>query len=81
MRSDGDVGELELSAAERFLRDHQGEDAVKKLRELAQAETLPQLDDLCAGLRDRPGAEKEALLEALFVAAFAFVARVASKSL
>jgi len=71
MRADGDVGELELSAAERFLRDHQGEDAVKKLRELAQAETLPPLDDLCAGLRDRPGGEKEALLEALFAAAFA----------
>lgn len=71
MRADGDVGELELSTAERYLRDHQGEDAVKKLRELAQAETLPPPADLCADLRDRPTTEKEALLEALFTAAFA----------
>ena len=71
LRADGDISSMEQQAVATLVRDTYGAAASNKLQQMIGAETKPDLEAVCSGLDSLSEEEKETLLRALFVAAFA----------
>ena len=71
LRADGDISSMEQQAVATLVRDTYGAAASNKLQQMIGAETKPDLEAVCSGLSSLSEEEKETLLRALFVAAFA----------
>ena len=71
LQADGAISAMEQQAVATLVRDTYGEAAANKLQQMIGAESKPKLDEVCAGLVSLTEEEKETLLRALFVAAFA----------
>ena len=71
LHADGAISAMEQQVVATLMRDTYGEAAANKLQQMIGAESKPKLDEVCAGLVSLTEEEKETLLRALFVAAFA----------
>ena len=71
LRADGAISAMEQQSVATLVRDTYGEAASSKLQQMLTVEDPPDLETVCAGLNVLSGEEKETLLRALFIAAFA----------
>ena len=71
LRADGAISAMEQQSVATLVRDTYGEAASSKLQQMLTVEDPPDLESVCAGLNVLSGEEKETLLRALFIAAFA----------
>ncbi len=71
LQADGDITAMEQQSVASLVRDTYGEAASSKLQQMLAVEQPPKLPAVCAELSVLTDAEKETLLRALFVAAFA----------
>ena len=71
LRADGAISAMEQQSVATLVRDTYGEAASSKLQQMLTVEDPPDLESVCAGLNGLSGEEKETLLRALFIAAFA----------
>ena len=71
LRADGNVKAVEQQSVATLVRDVYGEAAANQLQQMLGEDKLPDLKTVCAGLKSLTLPEKETLLRALFVAAFA----------
>lgn len=71
LRSDGNVKAVEQQSVATLVRDVYGEAAANQLQQMLGEDKAPDLKAVCAGLESLTLEEKETLLRALFVTAFA----------
>ena len=71
LRSDGNVKAVEQQSVATLVRDVYGEAAANQLQQMLGEDKVPDLKAVCAGLESLTLEEKETLLRALFVTAFA----------
>lgn len=71
LRADGAISGMEQQSVATLVRDTYGEAASSKLQQMLTVDPPPDLESVCAGLNVLSGEEKETLLRALFIAAFA----------
>jgi predicted PurR-regulated permease PerM len=71
LRSDGNVKAVEQQSVATLVRDVYGEAAANQLQQMLGEDKAPDLKAVCAGLESLTVEEKETLLRALFVTAFA----------
>tara|TARA_B100000676_G_scaffold59510_1_gene58751 strand:- start:77 stop:1951 length:1875 start_codon:yes stop_codon:yes gene_type:complete len=71
LRSDGNVKAVEQQSVATLVRDVYGEAAANQLQQILGEDKAPDLKAVCAGLESLTLEEKETLLRALFVTAFA----------
>jgi predicted PurR-regulated permease PerM/uncharacterized tellurite resistance protein B-like protein len=71
LRADGTISAMEQQSVATLVRDTYGEAASSKLQQMLVVEVPPNLESVCAGLNVLSAEEKETLLRALFIAAFA----------
>lgn len=71
LRADGAISGMEQQSVATMVRDTYGEAASSKLQQMLTVDPPPDLESVCAGLNVLSGEEKETLLRALFIAAFA----------
>ena len=71
LRADGAISAMEQQSVATLVRDTYGEAASSKLQQMLAVDPPPDLESVCAGLNVLSGEEKETLLRALFIAAFA----------
>lgn len=71
LRADGAISAMEQQSVATLVRDTYGEAASSKLQQMLTVEDPPDMESVCAGLNVLSGEEKETLLRALFIAAFA----------
>ena len=71
LRADGAISAMEQQSVATLVRDTYGEAASSKLQQMLTVDPPPDLESVCAGLNVLSGEEKETLLRALFIAAFA----------
>ena len=71
LRADGAILGMEQQSVATLVRDTYGEAASSKLQQMLTVDPPPDLESVCAGLNVLSGEEKETLLRALFIAAFA----------
>ena len=71
LRADGAISAMEQQSVATLVRDTYGEAASSKLQQMLAVEDPPDMESVCAGLNVLSGEEKETLLRALFIAAFA----------
>ena len=71
LQADGEVKAVEQQAVATLVRDVYGEAAANKLQQMLGEEKSPDLKAVCAGLDALTSEERETLLRALFIAAFA----------
>jgi predicted PurR-regulated permease PerM/uncharacterized tellurite resistance protein B-like protein len=71
LQADGEVKAVEQQAVATLVRDVYGEAAANKLQQMLGEERSPDLKAVCAGLNALTSEERETLLRALFIAAFA----------
>jgi len=71
LRADGNVKAVEQQSVATLVRDVYGEAAANQLQQMLEEDKAPDLKTVCAGLSSLTPGEKETLLRALFVAAFA----------
>ena len=71
LRADGAISAMEQQSVATLVRDTYGEAASSKLQQMLAVEDPSDMESVCAGLNVLSGEEKETLLRALFIAAFA----------
>ena len=71
LRADGAISAMEQQSVATLVRDTYGEAASSKLQQMLTVEDPPDMESVCAALNVLSGEEKETLLRALFIAAFA----------